>query len=103
MRSGSIELLAVKFPGTGFPGEIMHVLDDLVDRGTRVVDLVFASRSPNGVLRTLELEDLEAESVAALEPLIEDVLGLLSEEDVTRMGAALPNGSSAGLMLLQTV
>ena len=103
-RLGPIELLAVKFPGNQFTGEIIDALDELVERGTmRIVDVVFASRSDLGEVRMLELADLDPVSYAALEPLVDDILGILSEEDVWRMGAVLKNGSSAGLILFENV
>ena len=69
----------------------------------RIVDVVFASKSLTGDVRMLELADLDTDSVAALEPLVDDILGVLSEEDVWRMGAVLHNGDSAGLILLEDV
>src|SRR3954454_15336658 len=99
---GPIELLAVKFPGKQFTREIVEALDDVVERGTmRIVDVVFASKSQAGEVRMLELADLDADSYSALEPLVDDILGILSEEDVWRMGAVLQNGSSAGLILFE--
>jgi uncharacterized protein DUF6325 len=99
-----IELVAVKFPGKQFTGEIIDALNELLDRGTlRIVDVVFASRSDQGVVRMLDLAELDAQSYAALEPLVEDVLGILSEEDVKCMGAVLDNGTSAGLMLFENI
>src|SRR4051794_32697075 len=99
---GPLELLALKFPGNQFTEEIIAALDDLVQRGAkRIVDVVFASKSQSGELRMLELADLDGESFAALEPLVDDILGILSEEDVWRMGAVLQNGSSAGLILFE--
>jgi uncharacterized protein DUF6325 len=104
MSVGGIELLAVKFPGNRFTGEIIEALDALVDSGTvRVVDLVFVSKSETGEVRALDLPDLDTESLAALEPLVEDTLGLLSADDAERMAAVLQNGSSAGLMLCEKV
>lgn len=101
---GPVELLAVKFPGNRFTGEIIDALNALVDRGTiRIVDVVFAARDERGDVRTLELDGLDPESFAALEPLVEESLGILSDEDVARMGAVLHNGISAGLMLCENI
>ena len=101
---GPIELVAVRFPGNRFTGEIIDALGEILDRGTlRIVDAVFASRSEHGEVRVLNLAELHPHSLAALAPLVEDVLGVLSEEDAANMGAVLPNGASAGLLLLENV
>lgn len=101
---GPVELLAVKFPGNRFTGEIIDALNELVDRETiRIVDVIFAAKDERGDVRTLELEELDPESFAAIEPLVEEILGILSEEDVARMGAVLHNGISAGLMLCENI
>ena len=100
--SGRVELLAVKFTGNAFSIDIIALLNELFDRGTaRIVDLVFASRSHAGDVYRLPWYDLDLESFAAVEPLVEDNLGILSNEDVQRMGAVLDNGSSAGLLLFE--
>jgi hypothetical protein len=99
--TGRLELLALRFPGVQFSREILCALSELVDRGSvRVVDLVFASKSATGHVRTLDLADLDARSFAALEPLVDDMLGVLTEEDAASMGRVLPNGTSAGLLLV---
>jgi hypothetical protein len=101
---GPVELVAVKFPGNRFTGEIIDALNELVDRGTiRIVDVIFAARDECGRVRTLGLDDLDPESFAALEPLVEETLGILSEEDAARMGAVLHNGISAGLLLCENI
>jgi uncharacterized membrane protein len=104
MSIGPIEFVAVKFPGNRFSGEIISALNALVDSGTiRIVDLLFATKNEAGEMHVLELADLDSESLAALDPLVEDVLGLFSEEDVHRLATTLDNGSSAGFMLFENV
>ena len=62
MSLGPIELLAIKFPGNRFTGEIVSALNALVDSGTiRIVDLLFATKDESGRMKVLELEDLDAE------------------------------------------
>jgi len=98
---GRVELLALRFPGVQFSWEIIAALNELLSRGTvRIVDLVFASKSMSGQVRTLGLADLDARSFAALEPLVDERLGVLTEEDAASMGRVLPKGTSAGLLLV---
>jgi Family of unknown function (DUF6325) len=104
MSVGSIQLIAVKFPGRRFTTDIVTVLNNLVDSGTiRIVDLLLATKDHLGTMHILELDDLDAESLAALEPLVEDGLGLFDDGDVCRLGARLERGWTAGILVCETV
>ena len=104
MSLGPIEFLAVKFPGNRFTGDIIQALNELVDSGRiRIVDLLFATKDEHGNMRVMQMDDLDAESLAALDPLVEDVLGIFSEEDVHRLSTRLDKGTSAGFMLFENV
>jgi hypothetical protein len=104
MSLGPIELLAVKFSGNRFTSEIISVLDGLVDtRAIWVVVVLSVAKDDSGKISVLELDDLDPESLAALDPLVEDVLGLFVGEDARHLANRLDNGSSAGLMLFENV
>jgi Family of unknown function (DUF6325) len=104
MSLGPIELLIIKFPGNRFTGEITRALRALVENGTiRVIDLIFAIKTSDGTLRVLELADLDEESVSALDPLVDEVMGLLAPDDVNWLADKLETGYSAGAMLFENV
>lgn len=104
MTLGPVELLIVKFPGNRFTGEITRALRALLESGTiRVIDLVFAIKTPEGGTRVLELADLDEENASALDPLVDEVMGLLGAEDVKWVSDRLERGSSAGLILFENV
>jgi Family of unknown function (DUF6325) len=104
MNLGPIELLVVKFPGNRFTGEISQALGDLVHNGTiRIIDLVFAMKTDDGVLHVLELGDLDPDSQSALEPLMDEPMGLLTEDDLVWLAGKIPSGSAAGAMLFENV
>jgi uncharacterized membrane protein len=98
---GPAELIVVKFPGDQFRGEIVPALVDLVDSGTiRLIDLLFVRRDPDGT--TTFLEASEAFPDGPLSGIAGDA-GLLSDEDVDDVAAALEPGSSAGMLLFEHV
>jgi hypothetical protein len=102
MSFGPIEMLVVKFPGNQFRGEIAPALAELVETGTiRVIDLVFIKKDADGTLTSIELADLDPEAAADYAPAVEDVSGLLSEDDIRELGALLDDNSSAGLLLFE--
>lgn len=102
MAFGPIELLAIKFTGNRFKGEIVNALSELVDaKQIRIVDFLYASRNDAGDLRIIELDELDSESLAAIDPLVGDLAGLLSQDDVLSLATTLENGSSLGVMLFE--
>jgi uncharacterized membrane protein len=104
MPLGPVELLVVRFPGNEFRGEIAPALRELVEGGTiRVIDLLFVTKDADGNLRSTELTDLDAATYAVYDPLVSDLEGLLADDDVQRLGAALEPNSSAAVMLFENV
>jgi len=102
MSFGPIELLVLKFPGNQFKGEIVPALRELVNNETiRIIDIVFVTKDAEGNLKAVEVSDLDGEDYAVFDPLVSDVLGLLSKEDVQELSAGLDNNSSGALMLFE--
>jgi hypothetical protein len=102
MSLGPIEMLVVKFPGNKFSGEIGPELKRLVENGTiRVIDLLFMHKDQDGTLSVLEINDLDDDDFAHFDPVIEDLTGLLGDDDVKEFSALLEDNSSAALMLFE--
>lgn len=102
---GPLELLAVRFPGNHFRGEIAESLAELVEQGTiRVIDIMFAMKSADGTLTIAEINDLDEDDFATFDPFIDDDLtGMLSEDDVRELAASIEDNSSAAIMLFENV
>lgn len=100
---GPLELLAVRFPGNKFRGEIAASLAELVENGTiRVIDILFAMKDEEGRLIVAEINDLEDDVFAAFDPVVDDDLtGMLSADDVHSLATSMENNSSAALMLFE--
>jgi len=104
MPYGPIELVAISFPGNQFSGEIIPALQELVDTETiRIVDIVFAIKDEDGNVDVIEVDDLPEDQASAYSPAVSEVSGLLSDDDVQRLAAALEPNSSAGLMVFENV
>jgi Family of unknown function (DUF6325) len=104
MALGPVELLVIRLPGNRFRGEIVPALGELVESGTiRIIDFLFVKKDAAGVVTAVELNDVEPETYALLDPLVADVEGLLAEDDVQRFAAVLEPGSSVGMMLFENV
>src|SRR5262245_35429442 len=102
MTLGPVELLAIEFPGNQFRGEIAPALQKLIEQGTiRIIDLVFVTRDESGVVTSRELSEIDSDVLVTWDPLVDDVLGLLSSEDVQQLGKSLDLNSSAAVMLFE--
>ncbi|HYA67565.1 MAG TPA: DUF6325 family protein [Acidimicrobiales bacterium] len=98
MGVGPIEYIVVGFPENRFNGLIAPELAKLIDSGTvRILDLIFVAKDEAGEVVSFEFDQLdELEDFANLEG---EIGGILSDEDVAYVGAALDPGTSAGLIV----
>jgi len=100
MHNFPLEYALVEFEGNKFSGKIVPELLDLAERGiVRFVDIVFVQKDKDGSTRTVELNDLDAETYKMFVPLGEHINSLFSEEDLNYAAGRLPNNSSAALFL----
>lgn len=103
MPLGPIEILVIRFPGNQFKGEIVPALQDVVDKGlVRVIDIAFVMKDEVGNLIVTEISEVDDDTFAAFGGLVEDeVPGLLSDEDINRIGNAMEPNSSGLLMVYE--
>ena len=104
MSLGPIEMIVVGFPENQFTGEIAPALADLVESGiVRVVDLVFIAKDDDGNVAAVELNELDTQVSDAYTNLIDELDGLIGEEDIEDFGDQLEPGSSIALLVVEHV
>ena len=104
MGIGPVEFGVVAFPGNQFKGEIAPALRELVESGTiRIIDLAFVLKDEDGNVAGIELEDAGSEVLRAFETLTYDRDGLISDNDLAKIGEALDPNSSALVMVWEDV
>jgi len=104
MSLGPIEMFVVGFPDNGFNGEIAPALADLVESGTiRVVDLLFIAKDADGTVASFEINELDDDIAGAYDTLVEEVAGLIGDEDVEDFAEQLEPGSSIALLVVEHV
>ncbi len=97
---GPVDWIVVEFPGSKFNGQIAPALTDLVERDLiRVLDLVVLKKDPDGSVEAFEISDLDDGETGSLRSYDDTLAMLLSEDDVTAVGAALEPGSSAAVLV----
>lgn len=102
MAIGPVELLVVKFPGNQFRGEIVPALKELVEGGTiRVIDILFVNKDENSTVEMVDINDLDDDDFAQFDPIVQDVTGMLTNDDVQYFSAALGPNSSMAMLLFE--
>ncbi len=101
---GPLEFIAIEFPGNHFKGEIMPVLENLVNRGLiRIIDLVFIRKDSTGTVTSCELSEVDKEIAKLFAPITKGARRMLTQDDVQKVGDALSDNSSAGLLLFEHI
>ena len=101
-RFGPVDFYLLGLPGQGLDPAALSALTDLTDTGlVRLLDLIVISKSEDGELTLIEVEDLPNGFEINVEML--GASGLLGQEDITELAAAIPAGASALLVALELV
>ena len=100
MEIGPVDILEVAFPGNEFNGAILPALEDLIASGTiRVLDLLFAYKTADGEVGSIELAGLNEQYGPLFTSIDGDVPGgLLDAEDVAELTDVLEPDSSIALI-----
>jgi uncharacterized membrane protein len=98
MSIGPVEYLIVGFPGNQFNGEIVPALANLVESGAiRIIDLLFISKDADGNVDAFEIEDHD--DLSPFGVLVEELDGLLNDEDIEMAAEVLEPNSSAAFLV----
>jgi hypothetical protein len=99
---GPISYVIVEFPGNKMTGEGFPILLDLVDRGLiRILDLRFVTRSTDGSMHFLDLEDIDRDGTFDVAVFDGVSSGLLDESDMADATSVIEPGSSAGILIFE--
>jgi hypothetical protein len=102
MAVGPVDVYIIGFPGNKFTGEIAPAIMEQVENGTiRVLDITFIMKDADGVVTTLEIADLDAESGAAFTSINVSQPGALGPEDADEVSEDLPLNSAAMLIAFE--
>ncbi|GAA1817792.1 hypothetical protein GCM10009682_43260 [Luedemannella flava] len=103
MSRGPVEFVVVDFPGEVPGATLAPQLRSLVDQGViNVIDMLFIARDDDGTVRSFELGDREGEDdFEALDVVVQEIDGLIGEQDVADIGAGLAPGHTAAVFLFE--
>lgn len=104
MPLGPVEMLCIKFPSSFVKDEIGAALKALVESNMiRIIDILFIKKSESGEVTITEIDDLDDVDYSIFDPIIADITGLLSKEDVEQISHSLDNSSLGALMLFENI
>jgi len=102
MTLGPLEYTVIGFEGNRFNGEIARELAAVVDSGViALVDLVFVTKDIDGNVAVLEVDNKEDPRFADFAPLLQGLSGLLTGEDVLKIGEGLAANQSALVVMFE--
>ncbi len=102
MTLGPLEFVVIGCKGHTFNREILPELNSIQEKGLiRVVDLSFVRKDSDGTVSVLEVHDLKDEELALFDPIKEDLMGLLTHEDIARLTDVISPDTSAVIVLLE--
>ena len=102
MTLGPLEYLVIGFDKPDFTGRIAEEVQKVVEkRIIRLVDVVAAEKDANGDVKIIEIDNVRDPKFASFAPLLEDRMGLLTEEDIIALEEGLPNDSAALIFLFE--
>lgn len=99
-----VAYLGVEFPGGRVTGEGFALVHDLVSRGViSILDLEFIIKGADGNVRRVHLDDIEHGSDVDITQWQGAFSGLLDQDDIDALGAAIEPGSLAGIIVYESV
>lgn len=102
MTLGPLEYIVIGFDGTKFDGSIAREVEKVVDKKIiRLVDVVFIAREADGSATIIELNNTDDPRFASFAPLLVDLKGLFTPEDLAEIVDSLPLDTSGLVMLFE--
>jgi hypothetical protein len=102
MSIGPVEMVALRFGGNDFKGEIIPEIQRVVDAGVvRIIDILLAIRVGDDPVRVFEMAELEDDVLHRFEPVVAEVTGLLNHDDARHLSADLGPDTSAAILLFE--
>ena len=102
MTLGPLEYSVLGFEGNRFNGEIAKELQKVVERRIiRIVDAVFITKDIDGVVTVVEIDNTGDPRFAGFAPLLQELQGIFTDEDMVSIGEDLPVNTSALAILFE--
>jgi hypothetical protein len=104
MALGPVDYVVLAFPGNQFHGEIAPALQEVVDKGfIRIIDLIFATKAADGSVTVREFADSDPDIMRVLSPVVGDIRGMLTQEDMKALADLIDPNSSGAILVFEHI
>lgn len=104
MTYGPIDFIALEFKSSNLSEELAANLLELVEQGVvRIIDLLVVVKDADGKVDALEVEQIDASTLALFEPLQDEFTGMATTHDVELVGQMLENDSRAAILMFENL
>lgn len=104
MTYGPVDFYVFEFQNEKLKGEVLPELIDLVQKGVvRVIDLVIIQKDKDGVHAAIEIQELDADTLAIYDPLQAEISGLIQVEDVDAIAEQMENNTTAAALMIENL
>lgn len=104
MALGPVELIVLKYYGDHFTGVPAAMIQTLADAGAiRIIDALFARKGEDGQVRVFEIHELEDIDTGHLDPVIDEVSGLLNHDDILSLTSDWAPKTAGAVLLFENV
>ncbi len=102
MELGPVDVVIIAFGEPAFDGSVLEELEKRAGEGTiRVLDAMVIAKGEDGLVVTLDLEDLPAEDAAALGFIETGTRGLFDSEDADMLIEGMVTGSAVMALAIE--
>jgi hypothetical protein len=102
MDIGPLEYVVIGLKDDRLTDDMLLEFKAIQEHGlVRVVDLLFVRKTADGVVTIQEVNELSADEQQAYSGLAEELMGLLTTQDVEHLAKELPPGMVAVIVLLE--
>jgi len=102
MNIGPLEYVVIGVNNQQLKSALIAELNEIHETGKiRVVDLIFVTKSADGTVMSQEMRDLNEEESAAYGGIADDLMGLLTAQDIEQLSGQIPPDTSALVILFE--
>lgn len=104
MILGPVDFIMIGFEDSNISPDVANGIKSLIQAGTiRIIDLIFVEKNDSGQLRIVELHELAEGVYESWDAIVDDMKGMLTEDDAHQLASDLPANRSAVLALYENV